>query len=493
MRLSRRECLAGLTTLGLAGCNLSPAPRAVTQPAAKGPPTKKKSDSETPLQTFTPENFGAVGDGITNDTDAFAAMSAAVSSVGGGTVLLQRTTYVVGAQSPDPTQFWGLAPSTIMKFDGCHKGLSIIGNGARLLCQDGLCFGTFDPQTRLPTQHPLPFYGTTERSTPYVAMVLIQNSAGKVYVENLELDGNLPGLSIGGPYGDTGWQISAFGIQLMNNVGGEHLVGLHSHHHGQDGIYLDGGPTKTAATLLENVVSEYNGRQGCSVAGGSNYAFEKCKFNHTGRSRISSAPAAGVDIEAEVNPIRNLSFTGCEFSNNTGAGMVADSGDSDGANFDDCLFVGTTTWSAWPAKPHFRFSDCRFVGAMCHAYPDPDPARATQFLRCSFLDDPDLSLTKEVYGPSQPIVNLGGGDLNVLFDACTFDLRHALLLPWTVLATYNNCNLSQTSTEYAYPKGIYTGTDQISGTVALYSSKIIGKVTVNGVVLDPTDFATYSG
>ena len=48
---------------------------------------------------FRPEEFGARGDGATNDTDAFARLSADVNLRGGGTVILGRgKTYLVGRQ-----------------------------------------------------------------------------------------------------------------------------------------------------------------------------------------------------------------------------------------------------------------------------------------------------------------------------------------------------------------------------------------------------------
>jgi hypothetical protein len=181
-----------------------------------------------------------------------------------------------------------------------------------------------------------------------------------------------------------------------------------------------------------------------------------------------------------------LSFGSCEFSNNSGAGVVGDSGDSEGATFTDCLFVGTTTWSAWPAKPKFSFANCRFVGSICHTYSDTDASRATQFTGCSFLDDPALSPTGQVYGLF--IADLGSGDTNVLFDSCNFTLANAALLPWTLSALYNNCTMSQTASGCAYPRGTYTGTDTIEGNVALYSSKVVGQLTVNGQVIPPTNF-----
>ena len=489
MLLTRRECFAAMAIMSVAsGCKYAPASDSASTPVDLGPASDKTKggSSMAPLKNFTPEDFGATGDGRTNDTDAFASMTAAVNSVGGGTVLLRKTTYIVGGHVPDPTGLYAYAPIAIMEFAGCDKALTIIGNGARLRCADGLRFGTFDPSTGLPTQHAMPYYGTGELSSPYAGMISVQNCAGKVHIEDLELDGNVDGLLIGGPRGDLGWQMPASGLRLINNLGGEEIVDVHSHHHALDGIYIDGAAERETWSQLKNVHSEFNARQGCSIVGGRNYSFANCKFNHTGRGRLTSAPSAGVDIEAETKPVRNLIFAGCEFSNNAGAGMVADSGDSEGATFDDCLFVGTSTWAAWPAKPHFRFLDCYFVGSICRAFPDPDPERATQFSRCSFLDDPALSPTNQVFGGA--IANLGGGDSNVLFDGCKFTLKDAAVLPWTLTAKYQDCTMSQAARDQAYPRGTFTGINRIDGNVDLYSSKVIGQLTVNGQIVPPTNF-----
>lgn len=493
--MSRRECLAALATLSVAsGCKFSPALQ-VTAPAKPSPSLPNKGgDGQTNLKTFTPEDFGAAGDGVTNDTAAFARMSAAVSAVGGGTVILSKTTYLVGAQGADgdPGLWWyAIPPAPIMKFEGCSQSLSIRGNGARLRCADGLRYGTFDPATGAPTQHPMPFTEPGHIASPYIGMIVVENCTAKVEIFDVELDGNAQGLILGGQFGDTGWQIPATGLWLLNNSGGEHVVNVHTHHQGQDGMYMSALPERTSSTFVENVVSEYNTRQGCSIGGGSNYSFVNSRFNHTGRAGLYSSPGAGLDIEAELHPIRNLSFKGCEFSNNRGLGMGADSGDSADATFDDCRFIGTDTFAAWPRKPRFRFSNCLFVGCIVQPYWDIAlPENATQFKGCKFTDDPALSPTGQldlsVVGHGF-IADLGAGDTNVLFDDCQFDVRHSGLLPYTARCIYNDCTMFQQSDGLSYPRGTYTGTNRIDGNVSILFSKVIGKLTVNGQVVLPTD------
>jgi len=490
--MSRRECLAAFATLGVvSGCKLSPTPQLLPSATRSSPPQPgKNGGGETPLKNFTPEEFGAAGDGVTNDTEAFARMTAAVNQIGGGTIILSKTTYIVGAQGPDPAMWWyAFAPAPIMNFAGCSRNLTILGNGARLRCADGLRYGTFDPVTGAPTQHPMPYTTPGESASPYIAMIDVENCTGKVEIRDLELDGNSQGLVIGGTFGDDGWQLPAGGLRLLNNSGGEHVYNVRTHHHGQDGLYLDNAPDRPRGTLIEKVVSEYNGRQGCSVVGGANYAFVDSKFNHTGRATLHSSPGAGVDIEAEVRPIRNLSFTGCEFSNNRGVGMIADSGDSADATFDNCSFIGTDAWAAWPMKPRFRFTDCVFVGSICMAYYDANnPDNAAQFRGCKFSDDPALSPTGQLTPVNHGFVaDLGAGDNNVLFDDCLFDLKHSLLLPYTGRCTYNNCTMFQASDGMSYPRGTYTGTDKIDGNVNLMFSQVVGQLTVNGQLAPPTN------
>ena len=180
------------------------------------------------------------------------------------------------------------------------------------------------------------------------------------------------------------------------------------------------------------------------MTGGHGYDFADCEFSHTGRGAIYSAPGAGVDIEAEAQPIRDLSFTRCKFIDNAGVGMLADSGDSEGAVFTDCLFVGTTTWSAWPLRPRFSFADCTFVGSVVHPFPHADPARACRFTHCRFTDDPKLSPTGKVFIGNGPIVDLAESD-NVLFDGCTFKVVASAELPWSWRATYRDCVMAQRS------------------------------------------------
>jgi hypothetical protein len=426
---------------------------------------------------FRPEDFGALGNGIANDSSAFRRLSEAVNRRGGGVIELRaERTYVVGSQLPAEGRW---SPTPILEFSRLRMPLTIAGNGARLVAQPGLRFGTFDPRSGGRVDHPLPYLDQSDLAFPYHAMIFVRDCTAPVQVRDVELDGNLAELRIGGRFGDTGWQVPATGLLLTGNRDVEIIENVYSHDHGQDGAMFIGVPGRVGRTRVSKLVSRRNGRQGLSITGGRGYDLLDCEFSQSALGRVSSSPAAGVDIEAEATPIEDVSFTRCRFVDNGACGLVADSGDSRDLRFSDCRFIGTTSWSAWPNKPGSRFTGCTFVGSVVHAFADPDPARAARFMGCTFTDDPKLSPTAKVYTESGPIVNLAQSE-NVLFDRCMFRLVASGLLPWSWRATYRDCTMSQKSRASANPKGRYLGRTTIQGPVDLYGSMIQGTVILNG-------------
>lgn len=438
---------------------------------------------------ITPEAFGARGDGRTNDTDAFAALSAHVNAVGGGTIALRPVTYLVGKQfrSRGRTSEFAFIPSDILHFVGCSANLVIRGNGATLRCAPRLRYGAFDRTSGTPLPEGRTNLDIDKRASPYFAMIDVEDCTGSVDISGIELDGNLRALRLGGKYGKGGWQAPGSGIRMNRNKGPARLSRIHSHHHPFDGLLLTDSPGRTGSTIVSDSVLEFNARQGCSITSGRNYVFERCAFRHIGRAGMRSSPAAGVDIEAEASTIRNVTFSNCEFSDNAGFGMVAGSGDSEGLAFDGCTFVGTTNFAAWPDKPLMRFSNCLFVGAITHTHGDPDPRRAVQFLDCAFTDDPGLSPTGEVFVPPSPssiavIPNMG----NVLFNRCRFTLTGRALLPYSTDAIFADCEMSQRSPARSSPHGTYLGMTTITGNADLGRSRIRGSVILNGRPLPRT-------
>jgi hypothetical protein len=431
--------------------------------------------------TFTPERFGAKGDGRTDDSVAFAHLSEAVNAAGGGTVLLRRTTYLVGTQNRAPDGRF--VEAQLMVFTNCRQPLAIRGNGARLRCAPGQRYGVF-----LPDGSPNPEIvrkGTEGMTRPYAAMIEARFCSGGVLIENIELDGNSSELVLGGRRGDKGWQIGCAGVVFRNNSGPERMVNVSAHHQPHDGFYIDGprAPTPGVARHFLNLQADANGRQGMSIVGGQDYRIEQSSFTRTGRGAVASAPGAGLDIEAErKKPIRNLAFLSCRFADNKGCGMVADSGDTANVSFTDCVFVGTDNWSAWPNKPGFRFDRCTFAGSLVHPFADSDPTRATAFTKCLFTDNPALSPTGQLRLRKNLSADISHAD-NVLFDQCRFVMDHDGVLPFSDGPIYRNCTMSQRAARRAVTRGTFEGRNVINGQVDLGMSAIIGETILNGAVV----------
>jgi hypothetical protein len=465
MKASRRQFVIGAAAAGLSG-------------AASGADVG---------DAVTPEMFGAKGDGRTNDTEAFAAMSDHVNSKGSGTIVLRPVTYVVGQQQAGTGgKQLSFEPSKIIHLAKCTGPIVIRGNRAKLQCAPGLRYGRFDPASGKPLPNAQKL-DLTNKSSPYRGIISIARCSGPIEISDIELDGNLQRLWVGGKTGRGGWESGGTGLWLVGNSGPERLTRIHSHHHAQDGILLAPTADRSGATLVTDVTCEYNGRQGCSVTGGRNFIFQHCKFRHTGRAGIHSNPGAGVDIEAEKSPIRNVAFHDCEFVDNAGFGLVAASGDSADLRFDRCKFVGTTNWSAWPDRRAMRFRNCLFVGAINHARGNDDPARAAQFLDCTFTDDPALSPTGKVFLPKGKWIAVVLERPNVQFRQCRFRLIAEGVLPLSQQRViYEDCEMSQRSSAPSSPRGTYIGTTTIRGNAHLENSIIRGKVTLNGRLLPQT-------
>ena len=470
-----------LLVMGLAlTCGASASATCGTPVSARGS-TPARGD-----RVFTPEEFGAKGDGIADDSMAMADMSDAVSRYGGGTVVFRRTTYLVGQQGLQISRKYMFPAHQLLLFKNCTRPLSLLGNGARLLCKTGLRYGVFDERGAR-ADHPMPYLGDG-LATPYQAMIQIEGCSGSVAVSDFALIGPGDAVVLGGKFGDVGWQIPAYGLQLINNRGGETIERMRLIGHPLDGMGIDGAvdPLPNSTRTITDVVSDGNGRQGCSLVGGTGYRFSRCSFTRTGRGKVRSAPGAGFDIEAEGGKrIRDIGFDQCRFADNLGCGMVADSGDSADVRFTGCTFVGTTSWSAWPSKPLFRFKDCNFVGGLVRAYGDPDATRATQFVTCSFTDDPAGAKRRAANTGVSPATNIDrpiadlSSSQNILFDHCSFRAVRGTL-PWSTAAIYRNCTMVQGTQATGHPRGQFIGVNTIRGKVDLSGSKISGTLTVNG-------------
>jgi hypothetical protein len=369
------------------------------------------------LLTKSIKEFGAHGDGRTNDHLAFEKAAKFFNQRRGqGKLFIPRGVYVVGRQDLRA----GLILQHVLEFKGCQN-LTIEGNGAVIKYKDSLRYGAFDPSTSKPYYSDQPVFAEYSFGASIGNFIQLTN-CNNIVVKNIEVDGNQKGMILGGKFGDTGFQLGHDGVFIENSTN-VLLDRLWIHHMGRDGIQIANMTVQNSATpdqkiTISNCVFEYNGRQGVSWVGGSGLKVKNCKFNSTGRGRFYSAPAAGFDIEAEIGIVQNGIFDNCEFIDNIGCGMVADSGESMNMQFSNCTFWGISTWSMWTTKANYNFRNCKFYGSIVQGFDSPDDKNATKFFRCVFKDS--AYRAKPAYGQYLVEINY---KRRMLFDSCTFITR----------------------------------------------------------------------
>ncbi len=248
------------------------------------------------------KSFGAKGDGKTNDHDAFEKAANFFNDRGGdGKLIIPKGTYIVGKQTFTGGQRGKPAYTgeNVLHFTKLKNFIVEGASGSILKYEDSLRFGAFEPSTGKPYEHGNNLFTKFEYAASAGICFFIDNCSG-VSITNLILDGNSQHHILGGVYGDVGRQLPHSGIYIKNS---DHITidKVNISNFGLDGITVSNipGKQKDSVSLL-NSSFEYNSRQGLSWIGGNSLFVKNCKFSHTGKGAFSSAPSAGVDVEAEV-------------------------------------------------------------------------------------------------------------------------------------------------------------------------------------------------
>jgi len=350
------------------------------------------------------KDFGAVGDGRTNDQAAFRKAAdffnqRAKTPAGTGRAVLHLPpgTYLVGQPGP------ATVPD-VLALRNC-RNLSIVGADSattEIRYANGIYYGTFDPTTHLPYEGPTAFF-TANGYALHGGTAINLQGCDNVEVRDLRLNGNSPHLVVGGHWGDTGIQLPADGI-FIGNSRRIRLSRLAVHHFGRDGVQVLNRLAKKLEEpaqeniLLENSRFDYNGRQGLSITGVHGLRATNCSFSHTGRVMIPalvrplySNPGAGIDIEPEGGYAANVRLELCRLVDNAGQALVSDRYGSGPPTtrhivLRDCLLWGVSNWSAWVRQTGFLFENCRIYGAFVTGC--ALASYATRFVGCTFEDRP---------------------------------------------------------------------------------------------------------
>lgn len=98
-----------------------------------------------------------------------------------------------------------------------------------------------------------------------------------------------------------------------------------------DGINLNNNgdfSTISQNITIRNCICDSNRRQGMSIENGENIYVTDSSFNNTGNNSLLNNPASGVDIEPgdTGNTVKNVIFDKCCFNNNYNDGIIIDGG-----------------------------------------------------------------------------------------------------------------------------------------------------------------------
>lgn len=230
------------------------------------------------------KDFGAVGDGTTDDT--VAIQKAFDSLTNGGTVYFENSkTYMInGSYVPIQTFFGGVKPRAGTVIEGNNALLKVITSSAIGYC------------------------------------VLNLNAVSNVTVNNLNIQGD-----VGTHIGTTGEFGHGLIVAGCDNIT---LSNLFITLCWGDAVLFSEYVRVNGNTNVDVINCEFVDcrRQGVSVVDLTNGSFTGCTFRNIGGTAATS-PAAGVDLEPDYTgaQVSNLTFVSCTFNNNNSHGFIAGS------------------------------------------------------------------------------------------------------------------------------------------------------------------------
>jgi hypothetical protein len=336
------------------------------------------------------------------------------------TVEIPAGTYIVGRQDHQPAGGgYYLGGHNVICLQGCSNVTingAVNGDGtpaSKIIFRSCLRYGAFNPTTGdrflnaayLNSQcsicngfGPFCFY----QFAAFPGNCINIFDCNNIAVNNLELNGNIDKMSIGGYFSDaSGIELAFSGIQAANsNV--VSINNVNSHHFGSDGIVIEDtrtGPQQQMQIVINNSKFNYNCRNGMSWDGGAGVSVQNSDFNNNSLGSFQPNPGGGVDFEWEQGnqSVSNGNFSNCRFMYNRVFGVECNHGNTslDALDFDftfgGCTFVSSENgFSAWPNARKFNFTCCNFYGTIIHAYDaevNDIPLNSTKFLNCTFNEE----------------------------------------------------------------------------------------------------------
>lgn len=394
--------------------------------------------AKAPYVVKSIKDFGAKGNGVANDHNAFVqAASFFNARNGNGKLVIPNGTYIVGQQTRKQGIYKG---QNVFTLKGASNFKIEGGSNSIIKYKDDVRYGTFLPYTNKP-------YSSTDkivRKSEYLSTVgncFYFNNCRNIELSGLQINGNADNAIKGGRYGDKGIQAPYSGVSIRdgNTLTIENCKVINF---GLDGIYISTTANSTVRNdiMVNNTVCEYNGRQGLSIVGATGVQVNNSKFNYTGKGKLGSNPKAGIDIEPNKgSKARDIIITNCEMVDNAGVAFISMNGDARNVKLNNCLLIGTNNWSSWVQKPQFTFTNCKFYGSIVHGFNAKNNLDRTKYINCYFADT--TFKTRGAY-----LAELSSG-YNQLFQDCIFKsnakkvIYHRNSAPTKNLyTTFRNCS-----------------------------------------------------
>src|SRR5436305_1857429 len=137
------------------------------------------------------KSFGAKGDGVTNDHEAFRRAADFFNKNGGnGKLIISSGTYIVGMQkfNRNSTTEPVYAGSDVLHFENVKNFIIEGSPGAIIKYAPGLHYGSFDPSTGLPNNNGNNFFQRSYLGT--IGNAISFTNSRNIIIRNLELNGN---------------------------------------------------------------------------------------------------------------------------------------------------------------------------------------------------------------------------------------------------------------------------------------------------------------
>lgn len=413
------------------------------------------------------EDFGAVGDGVTDDYFAIKDAFDALQTAGGGTLNFGHgKTYFINQFRINPP---AVDANGILTFS--LNGISnviINGNNSTIKHRGGW--------TRRANN------GAASLDNSVMIQFILCNN---VTMNDLEVYGGSETITQeatleGGSYG-----IQVLGCEDVN------MRNVYSHHHLTDGIlftYFATGVGFEARSskriLLENCRFWNNARQGMTLNESRGATFIRCSFNETGQTGLygTHSPVAGVDIEPEFFPgsapgvveldveTGDFNFYGCDFKENIGSPFIAtsDTKVKEPVRLDGCTFADETEVSTAPrvisAVKNLKISNSTFIEIESAPGFTFNTENTTELFGCTFFNSRPALRSLASVAAANPNINVDNCVFN--FTSPTERTAFGIHLTGNMKAKFTNNVINIDATEH---DGVTSHTHSILTTIGTLS------------------------